>query len=82
MLISVFVPVYNAVTYLEGNVNSLINQTYNNWELILVDDGSKDDSGQICDGFAQKDNRIHVIHQKNTGAGAARNKGITVAKGD
>jgi glycosyltransferase involved in cell wall biosynthesis len=82
MTISIIIPVYNAAPYLESSVNSVINQTYSNWELILVDDGSKDESGQICDKFAQKDSRIRVIHQENAGAGAARNNGISQTKGD
>ena len=82
MLISVIMPVYNAAPYLERSVNSVINQTYPEWELILVNDGSEDNSGQICDGFAQKDGRVRVIHQNNAGAGVARNNGIAQAKGD
>ena len=82
MQISVIIPIYNAASYLERSVNSVINQTFPNWELILVDDGSKDNSGQICDDFAQKDRRIRAIHQENAGAGAARNKGLEFAKGN
>lgn len=82
MQLSVIIPVYNAAPYLDRCVNSVINQTYPKWELLLVDDGSKDGSGQICDGFAQRDGRIRVIHQENAGAGAARNNGIAQAKGD
>ena len=70
--VSVIIPVYCAAPYLERSINSVINQSFPNWELILVDDGSKDGSGQICDGFAQRDSRVCVIHQKNAGAGAAR----------
>lgn len=80
--ITVIIPVYNAASFLERSVNSVINQTFANWELILVDDGSKDRSGQICDEFAQRDNRVCVIHQENAGAGAARNAGIEIAKGE
>lgn len=79
---SIIIPVYNAEPYLERSVNSVINQTFPDWELILVDDGSKDGSGQICDCFVQMDSRVQVIHQKNAGAGAARNAGIAQAKGD
>ncbi len=82
MQISVIIPVYNAGLYLDRCVNSVISQTFPDWELILVDDGSKDESGKICDEFAQKDDRIRVIHQENAGAGAARNNGITMAKGE
>ena len=67
---------------MERSVNSVIGQTYPQWELILVDDGSKDGSGQICDGFALRDSRVRVIHQENAGAGAARNRGIDAAKGE
>lgn len=80
--ISVIIPVYNAVSYLERSVNSVINQTYPHWEMILVDDGSKDGSGQICDGVAMRDSRVRVIHQENAGAGAARNAGIALATGE
>lgn len=82
MQISVIIPVYNAAPYLERSVNSVISQTFPQWELILVNDGSTDGSGQICDGFAQRNSRVRVIHQKNAGAGAARNAGIAQAKGD
>lgn len=82
MQISVIIPVYNAAPYLVRSVNSVINQTFPNWELILVDDGSKDSSGQICDEFAQRDSRVRVIHQHNAGAGAARNKGMSIAQGE
>ena len=82
MQISVIIPVYNAAPYLVRSVNSVINQTFPNWELILVDDGSKDSSGQICDEFAQRDSRVRVVHQENAGAGAARNNGLALAKGD
>lgn len=82
MQISVIIPVYNAAPYLVRSVNSVINQTFPNWELILVDDGSKDSSGQICDEFAQRDSRVRVVHQENAGAGAARNDGIKQASGE
>lgn len=82
MQISVIIPVYNAAPFLERSVNSVINQTFSQWNLILVDDGSKDNSGQICDDFTQRDSRVHVIHQENAGAGAARNNGLALAKGD
>lgn len=66
-LISVIVPVYNVEEYVEKCVLSIINQTYKNLEIILVDDGSTDNSGKICDEIAIKDNRIKVIHKKNGG---------------
>ena len=79
--ISVIVPVYNIGQYLESSIKSLINQTYRNIEIILVDDGSVDNSPAICDLYAEKDNRIKVIHQKNKGVSAARNAGMRVATG-
>lgn len=80
-LISVVVPVYNVEKYLERCVKSIIEQTYMNLEIILVDDGSTDESGTICDRNAARDNRIKVIHQFNGGLSDARNKGISVASG-
>ena len=65
--VSVIVPVYNTGKYLENCITSIINQTFKNIELILVDDGSKDNSGTICDEWRQKDTRISVIHKKNGG---------------
>ena len=81
-LISVVVPVYNVARYLEEFLESLVKQTYKNLQIILVDDGSTDASGVICDRYAKKDNRITVIHQENAGAGAAKNTGLAVVKGD
>ena len=81
-LISVIVPVYNVEKYLDRCVGSIVNQTYRNLEIILVDDGSPDRSGAICDAWAEKDSRIRVIHQENAGGGAARNAGLDVARGD
>ncbi|MBQ8822675.1 MAG: glycosyltransferase [Lachnospiraceae bacterium] len=79
--ISVIVPVYNTEKYLEKCVESIINQTYENLEIILVDDGSTDGSGAIIDGFAQRDGRIIVVHKENGGAGSARNSGLDMATG-
>lgn len=81
-LISVIVPVYNVEKYLDECVESIVNQTYKNLEIILVDDGSTDNSGKICDELAKKDNRIHVIHKENGGLSDARNVGIDVSTGD
>ena len=81
-LISIIVPVYNAEQYLEKCVNSIINQTYTNLEIILVDDGSPDNCGAICDEYAKKDSRIKVIHEKNSGQSIARNAGLDNATGE
>ena len=81
-LISVIVPIYNVEQYLSRCIDSIINQTYSNIELILVDDGSPDNCGQICDLYAKKDNRIKVVHKKNGGRSDARNAGLSVATGD
>ena len=80
--ISVIVPIYNVAKYLPTCLNSIINQTYQNLEIILIDDGSTDNSGKIADQYAQKDPRIKVIHQPNQGQSTARNIGIQLAKGD
>ena len=66
-LVSVIVPIYNAEIYLERCINSIINQTYQNLEIILVDDGSTDNSSETCDKFQQRDSRIRVIHKENGG---------------
>lgn len=80
-LISIIVPVYNVEQYLSKCIDSIINQTYKNLEIILIDDGSTDKSGEICDKYKNEDKRIIVIHQLNGGVSAARNTGIGVAKG-
>ncbi|SDB69130.1 glycosyltransferase [Butyrivibrio sp. INlla16] len=80
--VSVIVPVYNVEQYLDRCVNSLINQSYTQLEIILVDDGSTDSSGMLCDAFAQKDQRIKVVHQQNQGLSAARNSGLEIMSGD
>jgi glycosyltransferase involved in cell wall biosynthesis len=82
MFISIIVPVYNAEKYLAKCIDSVLSQSYTNFELLLIDDGSTDSGGQICDDYAKKDNRIKVIHQKNAGVSAARNHGIRESKGD
>ena len=80
-LISIIVPVYNVELYIEKCINSLINQSYKDIEIILVDDGSTDSSGDICDHFSSLDKRITVIHKKNGGLSDARNVALDVAKG-
>ena len=81
-LISVIVPVYNVEKYLSGCIESIVNQTYKNLEIILVDDGSPDRCGAICDEYAKKDERIKVIHKKNGGLSSARNAGIEISNGE
>lgn len=81
-MISVIVPVYNVEPYLRECVDSILAQTYRDFELILVDDGSPDNCGAICDEYAEKDDRIRVIHQQNGGLSAARNAGLDVAMGE
>ena len=81
-LISVIVPIYNVEQYLCKCIDSIISQTYTNLEIILIDDGSPDNCGDICDQYALKDDRIIVIHQKNGGLSAARNSGIDICKDD
>lgn len=80
-LISIIIPIYNVEAYLERCINSVINQTYQNVEIILVDDGSPDGSPSICDKYAKKDKRIVVIHKKNGGLSEARNAGTEIANG-
>ncbi|MCM1044805.1 MAG: glycosyltransferase [Candidatus Gastranaerophilales bacterium] len=80
--ISIIIPVYRVETYLPKCIDSVISQTYQNLEIILVDDGSPDRCGQICDEYAERDDRIHVIHKKNEGVARARNDGIEYASGD
>lgn len=82
MIFSIVIPVYNVESYLEKCIDSVINQNYSNLQIILVDDGSTDKSGIICDKYALLDNRIEVIHQKNGGLSTARNSGLASATGD
>lgn len=80
--ISVIVPVYNVEKELKTCIESIVNQSYENWELWLIDDGSKDQSPMLCDEYAKKDARIHVLHKKNGGVSAARNSGLARVSGD
>ena len=81
-LVSVIIPVYNVEKYLKKCVESVINQTYKNLDIILVDDGSEDLSGRMCDEWEKKEKRITAIHKRNGGLSDARNVGLDVAKGD
>lgn len=81
-LVSIIVPIYNVEKYLVKCVDSIINQTYKNIEILLINDGSTDNSGKICDEIAKKDNRIKVFHKKNGGLSDARNYGISKSKGE
>ena len=81
-LISIIVPVHNVEAFLDECIRSMVEQTYRNIEIVLVDDGSTDNSPAICDAWAEKDSRIVVIHQPGSGVSVARNKGIEVSKGD
>lgn len=81
-LISVIMPVYKVEKYLDTCIQSLVNQTHTNLDIILVDDGSPDQSGYICDQWAKKDPRIQVIHKANSGPSDARNAGLEIAKGE
>ena len=81
-MISIIIPVYNVEKYLFRCVNSILSQTYSDIEIILVDDGSPDNSPELCDEIAQTDSRVVVIHKKNGGLSSARNAGLDIAKGD
>ncbi len=80
-LISIIVPIYKVEKYLNKCIESILNQTYSNLEIILIDDGSPDKSGDICDFYKNKDSRIKVIHKKNEGVSSARNIGLDISKG-
>lgn len=82
MLVSIIVPVYNVEKYLRNCVESILQQTFENFELLLIDDGSPDKCGKICDEFALTDSRVKVFHQENKGLSAARNVGIEMSRGD
>ena len=81
-MVSIIVPVYDAEKYLVACIESILIQSYSNLEVVLVDDGSPDGSGTICDEYAKKDSRIVVVHQENKGVSAARNTGLDIARGD
>ena len=81
-VVSVVVPVYNVEQFLEECVDSVLAQTFQNYEIILVDDGATDNSGDICDKYAENDSRVRVIHRKNGGLSAARNTGLDAANGE
>lgn len=81
-MISIIIPIYNASQYLNECIQSVVNQSYKNFECILIDDGSSDGSEIICNQWAQKDDRVRVIHQPNQGVSKARNKGIAEAEGE
>lgn len=81
-LISIIVPVYNTESYVRNTIDSVLRQEYKNWELILVDDGSTDSSGRICDEYSENDSRIRVLHKLNSGVSDTRNKGLEIAKGE
>ncbi|MBO6217414.1 MAG: glycosyltransferase [Prevotella sp.] len=81
-LVSVVIPIYNVAEYLPACIDSILAQRYRNLEIILVDDGSTDGSGEICDGYARQDERIVVIHQENMGSASARNSGLDKARGE
>lgn len=81
-MVSIIVPVYRAEAFLSQCVGSILAQSCADWELLLIDDGSPDGSGAICDGYAARDLRVRVVHQENRGAAAARNVGLTLAKGE
>ena len=82
MKISIIIPIFNAEAYLKQCIQSVIGQTYNDWELLLVNDGSTDSSGTICDEYAICDNRIRIIHKENTGVSDTRNVGLDLAQGE
>ena len=79
--VSIIVPVYNAQEYLKRCVDSILSQDYRDFELLLMDDGSKDTSGEICDAYAQQDGRVRVIHKENTGVSDTRNQALELARG-
>lgn len=81
-MVSIIVPVYNAEKYLSSCIESILNQTYSEFELFLINDGSSDSSAEICNFYAKKDERIKVIHNANHGVSYTRNNGLQLAKGE
>jgi cellulose synthase/poly-beta-1,6-N-acetylglucosamine synthase-like glycosyltransferase len=81
-VVSIIIPIYKVEKYIHRCIDSIINQTYKNLEIILVDDGSPDNCGLICDAYKKKDKRIKVIHKKNGGLSEARNEGLKIASGE
>ena len=80
-LISIIIPVYNREKYIEECLNSILSQTFNDYEILLIDDGSNDNTGIICDKYAEENKKIKVFHKKNGGVSSARNLGLRCAKG-
>ena len=80
--VSIIVPIYNAQKTLRRCIDSILNQDYTDFQLLLIDDGSKDDSGRICDEYASEDERVHVIHKENSGVSDSRNLALNEAKGE
>ena len=81
-MVSIIVPVYNTEKFLHRCIDSILAQTYTDFELLLIDDGSKDSSGAICDEYAAKDARVKVFHKENGGVSSARNLGLDNARGE
>ena len=80
--ISIIVPVYNVENYISRCIDSILSQTFADWECLLIDDGSTDNSGDICDAYSKKDQRFIVCHKENGGVSSARNEGIEMSKGE
>ena len=81
-LITIVLPIYNVEKYLDRCMHSIVNQTFSNLEILMIDDGSTDSSGVLCDKWAKEDSRVRVIHKKNAGLGMARNTGIDNSRGE
>lgn len=81
-MVSCIIPVYNTAKYLHRCIDSVLSQTFTDWEMLLIDDGSTDTSGFICDEYAAKDKRIRVFHKENGGISSARNVGLNHAQGE